>query len=96
MFQKNSPPRIRKNPSSPARDSVWFAMAQMPICMASTCRPSQSTLRIFMSRVNLGRGEPFPKWKQFDALVVLVLLTAESEPGNKDLMIRLVMNLIAG
>lgn len=49
-----------------------------------------------MSRVNLGRGEPFPKWKQFDALVVLVLLTAESEPGNKDLMIRLVMNLIAG
>jgi len=31
-----------------------------------------------------------------NALVALALLTAESEPGNKDLMIRLVMNLIAG
>lgn len=31
-----------------------------------------------------------------NALVALALLTAESEPRNKDLMIRLIMNLIAG
>ncbi len=34
-------------------DSVWLTMAQMAdICTASTCRPSQSTSRIFMSQVN--------------------------------------------
>ena len=31
-----------------------------------------------------------------NALVALALLIAESEPGNKNLMIRLIMNLIAG
>ena len=31
-----------------------------------------------------------------NALVALALLTAEGEPHNKDLMIRLIMNLIAG
>jgi hypothetical protein len=30
-----------------------------------------------------------------NALVALALLTAESEPRNKELMIRLIMNLLA-